>query len=406
MKNALHLVLLLSLVACGESKDTEPADTDTTPQDTETVDSPPSDTDTPPEDTDTTSPDTDADTDMDTDVADTAVDPFADCAALSPAQRRHAGDLTIANDPDAPNPRALITVQGTLDILASQVTSIPENTLTTIRGDLLVEGGVALTQLTMDQLTTVQGALWVETTENLSTLSLPALETLGAELVIDSNVLLSEVSLPALERVNGTIAFNASPALTTIAMPQLTQVGGDGFTFLDLPLLATFPDMPLLTTADELRVLECNSLTQLDGLNALTALETLLLDDNAALTTVGGFGALAQADYVTIHLETAATTTAHQITGFGALPSAFSLEIRSNGVLTLNAFSAVTQLDMFVVRAPQLTSLASLSSLTSVDWLYLNPDALCDTLNPTAASRCATIVGQDTAAWPLWDTGN
>jgi len=156
----------------------------------------------------------------------------------------------------------------------------------------LVVANCELESLRLPALETVAGDLQVDARGVLGLLELDALEAVGGELAFSRIAVLARVDLPALRMVGGPAGFTNSGGPVTVAMPSIERVYGL-LSFDDNPRLTQVEGLDQLSALGGLRFADNDRLVALPALPSLEVLDgDLVLDDNLRLEQLGGLAAL------------------------------------------------------------------------------------------------------------------
>ncbi|MCK6506267.1 hypothetical protein L6R53_23325 [Myxococcota bacterium] len=216
------------------------------------------------------------------------------------------------------------------------------------------------------------GGLWTPTTEGLTSLpAFPGLTTVEGDLGIEGPDSLETASLTTLETVGGTLRV-AGPGLQVIDLPALRSVGA-----LELDGLASLPDLDglagLEAVTGTLSITDCDALEDLDGLAALSSWGGLVLtgDDSLAHFDRLGHGAT---DLEQVWLED--VPALYSIAGLDGVETVAG-DLGLKGLDTLTALPELAALrsvggSLTLDGLDQLASLDDLSALESVGGLYLH----------------------------------
>lgn len=190
----------------------------------------------------------------------------------------------------------LETVGGGFGVQATAITSLESRALSSVGGDLTLQGNTALTSVSLPALTTVDGDIQMMNNPALLSVSLASesVLTVGGYVGIMRNDVLDSVSLPglaeagslgiyenvALESVsvasntrlvlNASMAIKENASLESVWLPGLAEVGED-LVINQNPMLETLVVSELVSVGRMLEMFADNALASLD----LPALQTV-----------------------------------------------------------------------------------------------------------------------------------
>lgn len=303
-------------------------------------------------------------------------------------------------------------VEGNLRV--TNVTSLSGlSTLTSISGNLFIDGVQASDLVALENLDAVSGSVSI-TASSFTTInwSIAQLD----RLVVRGNPDLTSVTLGSVTSLPSGLLITSNPALTSIALPQLTQV--DTLKIVDHANLDTLAFDSLTTVNGDLDIrtnvalraltgfaslqsvgrslaLVGNGLRSLDGLDALTSVaENVLLSRNNALTDVTGLGSLfdvsgsfivrgnsllpdfdGMSSLQTIggRIFVSDNSLISSFQGLSALRSVSRIHVENNdSLISLSGLTALNTVDAIVIRSnPSLSSLGGIAYPLGVN-LYIS----------------------------------
>ncbi|GEM_PF-820112 len=191
----------------------------------------------------------------------------------------------------------LVTVGSTFEV--SGTTALTDGSalgaLTTVTGDVKVQGNEVLADLDLSGLETVGGYLTVYDNEALEALDLGGLRALGTSFSVYGNDALVSLDVSALDEATSFYVYSHE-ALETLAVDALAEVGGQLYV-VNNDVLESLSGLELLETLEG--GLEIYGNPELGGVIAIPLLEriegSLTVYDNRALTELD-LGALSQVD--------------------------------------------------------------------------------------------------------------
>ncbi|MFC1609458.1 hypothetical protein ACFL6C_00740 [Myxococcota bacterium] len=247
------------------------------------------------------------------------------------------GSYVINNAIDAAALAGYSRITGDLTIAARGLTALSLLDLTTVDGDLRIEGNDDLPDLSgLQSLASVGGSVFISNNAQMADLTLSALASIGLNLDIDLHPVANSLSLPTLIDVGGAIRVNTNSALLAIDAPELQSVGG-AMEIRSNPELTSI-DLPSLDAVLGIALSENTLLASVD-LTALATTSFVQLGGNASLTSLVGLSGLAHADALTISLNAALTDLA----GLEGLTTVGQLVIYQNDQLTdVSALTGLT----------------------------------------------------------------
>lgn len=278
--------------------------------------------------------------------------------------------------------------------------------------------------------TVLAGSLTIQGTDITDLSPLSAIIQIGTTLQIANNNQLTTLtglsSLTSVGRGGGSLLINDNPILTNIASLSAVTYIGRMLQIANNAKLTTLTGVEKLTTLTDLSIQNNTSLTSIAGLSAvtriirtlqianntvlpnLTGLEKLTsvgvsveINDNASLTSLGGLSALTQLEFSGV-LQISGNTKLPDLTGLNKLTRAFDVSIQNNASLTsLAGLNAVTRIDggLQVSENPQLTSLTGLEKLTAVGNAIVVKD------NPTLTSIASLSAVTQTSGLEISNNG-
>lgn len=312
--------------------------------------------------------------------------------------------LVACRDPRSPPAGSDPSAEPALTTLAGDVTIGDATDAAALRGvdeiggDLVVDGA-ALERLELPELRRLGGSLVVWRAPDLATVSVPALEEVGGDVSLyDLDAFDSFAGFSALTTVGGSLSVTRVPLVRDFAglegleglgdelylyhleglrsadgLSSLASIGGDlqvleayALRELRLPALRsagrvelfeadalTRVDLPALETVEGYELHECGSMVDLGSFPRVTALASLAVEWDAALSSLDGFPALTSAGSVKVE-----QVTVSSFAGLGALESIrdglLVRGVRGAAALDLPALRSVGELQ--VVRGDDLVT--------------------------------------------------
>ena len=271
--------------------------------------------------------------------------------------------------------------------------------LTTIAGYLEVSSNGSLPDLTdVLALTSIGGSLTIENNDalDLSNGELGAITTVSGNIDINGNAVLTAVVMPALTTVSGSELRIENNALTSLDLSALTTI--DSVYILGEPDLTTLgPAWVLTAVGDTLSLVDNDSLGNVAALAAVTTVPgELEVKNNGALTTMAGLAGITTAGQVSI--EGNDLLTGVTINGL-TTTSAFIL--RDNDALSTVSFAGLTTVGgLFQIASNDgswSTTAGSFPALTTISGnLEVWNNLFLGTLSlPVLASIGATLEVED-----------
>jgi hypothetical protein len=254
-------------------------------------------------------------------------------------------------------------VTGTLTLAGDAPASLPG--LVMVDG-LTIAPGTPPASIDLPALTQVSGSV-IAIASELDVLALPALTTIGGSLQIDNAPELARLSLLALAAVGQDAVVRDTPLLVTAELPTLGKVGGavvlaDALELVDV-------ELPALTTVSSVDVAGTGA-TRV-GLPALVALDSIAIQDNAALGELA-LPRLASASQVSILRDPAL----HQLdlgslaASYGAAGALDSIHVESTALEAIDVPIETAAGRIVIANNPALAALR-LASLTSASGLII-----------------------------------
>lgn len=115
---------------------------------------------------------------------------------------------------------------GTLTIAPGTTDLSSLDTLTHVRGDLIIVN-TSLTELTgLSSLTTIDGMLWIKHNDTLTSIALESLTNVGHDVDIQANEQLTTASFASLADIGGSLYIDANELLSSFTLDSLTEVDG------------------------------------------------------------------------------------------------------------------------------------------------------------------------------------
>ncbi|MFO8072470.1 MAG: hypothetical protein R6V85_11410 [Polyangia bacterium] len=161
-------------------------------------------------------------------------------AACTPGQREISGDVTITSTADLERLESCVSIEGSLAVKRSELTS-----------------------LVLPHLRELGGRLAVQKNPELKEIDLGALEKLGGEAVVERNGELEALDLGALVAAPRGLAVRLEPRLKRLDLKALRSAGGSGVEIADDYGIREL-DLGALAGTTRLVVGSCHRLERLD----------------------------------------------------------------------------------------------------------------------------------------------
>jgi len=282
-----------------------------------------------------------------------------------------------------------------------------------IEGDLVVTGRRSEDLSFIEQVEAIEGSLWVHDNPDLTVLprwpslvridgalsisenpvlavvqGFPALQELGGELYVAENPALLELALatklpavgslflainsslvefhglPALTQVKGDIRIAFNQSLATMSLPALVSVGGDFFLTANSALQTA--DFSRLRSTQRWTIEDNAALTSLSGFGALERITVAVVENNDALTQISWTAADVSRLFIASNAELAGVFASSS-----ALPDHIFIE-HNPELLALSGFSGVEVLEALRVDGnDRLAEISALGGLTRVGMLQV-----------------------------------
>jgi hypothetical protein len=279
-------------------------------------------------------------------------------------------------------------IEGNVNISNSNITNLTGlNVLTSIYGDFNIYNNDLLPSLTgLHNITTIGGDLYIE--ENAELTSLSGLDNLtyigGSTKIYRNDTLLNLAGLNNVDSIGDYLAIIVNKNLTSLTgLDNLTTIGG----YLSIswnPSLISLMGLHNLTSIgfdSDLFITQDNLLTSLNGLEGLTSIGSDLgIQENASLTCLSG---LNNVTYIgnTFLLggfdEGQGNPSLISLTGLEGLTSIGYLEINDNSALTsLIGLDNLTSIGGNLLIGTWPAGNSGLKSLTGLESLIYIGDAL------------------------------
>lgn len=276
-------------------------------------------------------------------------------------------------------------------------------------GDVAIANLADLAAFAARECETLKGTLTITSPSltNLEALAPNPVRIITGGLVIDQNPALTDITaLAGLERVAGSLVIVGNPLLASIAgLEDLRRVGSNTtentLVVGDNPLLESLSPLEgidqLLTSVT---VTGNAALKSLAGVDRLRAASNITIAANQALEEIGGLTTLEECGVLTL-----ASNPGLESVALPALRGAGSLGITGNTSLETVALPSLEEVPdtLTVAGNPELTTLGTLDSLTSVGQLIISgnaklPQCFVDALDARLHACGQPCVGNDAAA--------
>ena len=281
-------------------------------------------------------------------------------SAPASAQDCVPADITLTSQSDVDNFQSnhgpCDRVATDLSIIGADIFNLDGlSAITSVGGDLLINGNAALTNMNgLSAITSVGRYLWIMDNAALPDVNgLSALSDVDGARISDNVALTNVNGLSALSDVDGLYIWNNNALTNVDGLSALTSEDALYLDIRDNDALSNIDGLSSLTNVGRLDIWNNDALTNVDGLSALTNVITLSITNNNALTSIDGLSALTSVSAALYLNHNKALTN---VNGLSGLATVDGLLIHDNDTLTnLDALSALREAQSItVVNNPSL----------------------------------------------------
>lgn len=244
-------------------------------------------------------------------------------------------------------------IEGSVYINSQEISSLNGlSQVTSIGGSLKIFYSHQISSLNgLNNLQTIGEACAISWNDNLASLSgLEALKFVGGGLGISSNPILSDLEpLDSLVYVGGNLVISENDSISSISLNHLTNIEGTYF-----------------------EISHNSNLTSLEGFGNLANADVIYIVNNSSLETISGLNKL---EHIESHLQISNNEVLEGIFGFAKLkfingePGDAGLFISGNNSLeSIEGFDSLSYVanNIEIIENPSLTSIVGFGSLSSI----------------------------------------